>query len=77
MNKGDVVILLGTILCEMGEFKKSRDYFETLKDRSATDVANILFGLDRAHNSLNKFKEALHSFDRTRSICLNDDPPDL
>ncbi len=77
MNKGDAVILLGTILCEMDKFKKSRDYFETLKDRSATDVANILFGLDRAHNSLNKFKEALHCFNHTRNICLNDDSPDL
>ena len=77
MNKGDVVILLGNILYDMGEFKKSKDYYQNLKDRLPADDPDVLFGLGRAHGGLNEFKEALPYFYRASNIYLSVEPSDL
>ncbi|CAF1375950.1 unnamed protein product, partial [Didymodactylos carnosus] len=77
MNTGDVVILLGTYLFEMGEYKKSKDYFENLKQRRGKNDPNVSLGLGRAHYALDEYKEALQYFASARAIYLEKDPPDL
>lgn len=77
MNNGNVVILLGTILFDMGEFKKSKDYYESLQKRLVSTDAGVLFGLGRAHCGLSEFREGLACFIEARHVCWNVDQPDL
>ena len=77
MSSENVVILLGTILFDMGEFRKSKDYYESLQRRLVSNDAGILFGLGRAHCGLSEFREGLTFFNEARRVCWNGDQPDL
>jgi tetratricopeptide (TPR) repeat protein len=77
IDKGDVVILLSTMLLRMSEFKKAKDYLLNLKDRTSTNTADFLHRLGYAHHGLDEHQEALEYFDHARIMYLNKEPPDF
>ena len=74
LSNGDVTILLGDLLFDMGEFTKSKIYFDNLNNRIGQNV-NVLFGLGRACFDLHtEYEQALEHFNMVLNICENQDP---
>ena len=69
LSNGNVTILLGDLLFDMGEFTKSKIYFDNLKKRMHQNV-NVLFGLHT------EYEQALEHFNMVLNICRNQDPID-
>lgn len=77
IEKSDISIFFGTLLLQMSEYRKAKDYFSKLIDQSSSNVADILHRLGYAHYGLDEHQEALECFDRARSVYLAKEPLDL
>jgi tetratricopeptide (TPR) repeat protein len=77
INNDNVIIVLGDLLFDMGEFNKSKIYFEKLNDRMPQNV-NVLFGLGRAYFDLHTdYDKALEHFNAALHICTSPESLDL
>ena len=59
----DVEIVFGTLLGEMGEWKKSQNYFEYLLKRRPDDP-QVYFGIGNTYHTFSNFDRALFYFER-------------
>ncbi|UJR16695.1 hypothetical protein I4U23_003595 [Adineta vaga] len=77
INDDNILILLGDLFFDMGEFTKSKLYFENLNNRIPHN-ANVLFGLGRACFALHtEYDRALEHFNMALRICTSQNPPDI
>jgi len=68
-ESSDIEIIFGDLLFEMGEWLKSRVYFNSLEERQPNDP-RVHFGIARAYFSLNDLNQALSSFKQAYDLCM-------
>ncbi|CAF3322514.1 unnamed protein product [Rotaria socialis] len=72
-----VSIMFGRLMCDMGEYDKSRKYFENLLASSAEndDRASIEFNIGRAYYNKGEWIIAREYYDRAYDRMMGVDPP--
>jgi tetratricopeptide (TPR) repeat protein len=71
-----VAIMFGRLMCQMGEYQKSKKYFEQLlNDPNGEDLAWIEFNIGRALHYKGEWKVAQKYYTRAYDRMMNVDPP--
>ena len=71
-----LAIMLGRLICQMGEYQKSQKYFEQLLvDLNGEDLAWIEFNIGRALHYKSEWKVAREYYDRAYDRMMSADPP--
>ncbi|CAF3993171.1 unnamed protein product, partial [Rotaria sp. Silwood2] len=66
----DTEVAFGTLLYEMGEWRKSGTYFENLLHHRPND-SQIYFGIGRSYNASSEFDQALSYFKRAYNLSMS------
>lgn len=77
IDKEDAAMFFGTILLQMGKYKKAKEFFSNLKDRKSTNNPDLIHRLGYSYYGLDEYQNALEHFGRARSMYLNEEPPDF
>jgi tetratricopeptide (TPR) repeat protein len=80
MAESNIVLMLGNLLLEMGEYTKAERYFNMILNSSNPndeEIACIFFNFGRTHRLKGDFNRAIDCYDRALNLHMNARPKRL